>query len=79
VLTSIGHLGGAIMEGSDTASGALQVIVLALTRYPEVQRKAQEEMDRVVGLDRTPYEHDIKDLKYMHAVIEEVIVDHSQR
>lgn len=67
------------MEGSDTSSGALQVVVLALTRYPEIQRKAQEEMDRIVGLDRTPNEHDIKDLKYMHAVIEEVLINHSQR
>lgn len=64
------------MEGSDTASSSLQVIVLALTRYPEVQKKAQEEMDRVVGPDRTPNEHDIQDLTYMQAIIEEVSNNH---
>jgi cytochrome P450 len=64
------------MEGSDTASSSLQVIVLALTRYPEVQKKAQEEMDRVVGSDRMPDEHDIQDLKYMQAIIEEVSDNH---
>ena len=70
------HLGGTLMEGSDTASSSLQVIVLALTRYPEVQKKAQEEMDRIVGSDRTPDEHDLQDLKYMQAIIEEVSDNH---
>lgn len=70
------HLGGTLMEGSDTASSSLQVIVLAMTRYPEVQKKAQEEMDRVVGPDRTPNEHDLPDLKYMQAIIEEVSRNH---
>ncbi|KAJ7621451.1 cytochrome P450 [Roridomyces roridus] len=51
----IGYLGGVLIEGgSDTTSSFLQTLILALTAYPEAQKKAQEEIDRVVGSDRMP-------------------------
>ena len=34
--------------------------------YPEVQQRAQEELDRVVGRDRLPTVEDEKDLPYCH-------------
>ena len=43
-----------------------------LAKFPEVARKAQQEIDEVVGLDRMPTENDLPKLKYMHAIIEEV-------
>jgi len=40
--------------------------------FPEVQNKAQEEMDRVVGRERMPSIEDIDNLPYLRAVINEV-------
>lgn len=42
--------------------------------YPEIQRKAQEELDRVVGRSRLPGVEDEKDLPYCRAIIKEVRV-----
>ena len=39
--------------------------------YPEVQRKAQAEIDAVVGPDRLPDFHDRPSLPYINAVIKE--------
>lgn len=41
--------------------------------YPEVQRKAQEELDRVVGTDRLPRLADRPNLPYIEAIIKEVL------
>jgi len=41
--------------------------------YPEIQRKSQEELDRVVGRDRLPTIEDEKNLPYCQAVIKEVL------
>ena len=40
--------------------------------YPEVQKKAQDELDRVVGRNRLPTVEDEKNLPYCHAIIKEV-------
>ena len=40
--------------------------------YPEIQKKAQEELDRVVGRDRLPNVEDEQNLPYCHAIIKEV-------
>ena len=40
--------------------------------YPEVQRKAHEELDRIVGRNRLPTVEDEKNLPYCHAIIKEV-------
>ena len=41
--------------------------------FPEVQQKAQEEIDRVVGQDRLPTFKDRKDLPYIEATVKEVL------
>lgn len=41
--------------------------------YPECQRKAQEELDRVVGNDRQPTFEDRNDLPYVNALCNEVL------
>ena len=46
---------------------------LAMTLFPEVQRKAQEEIDRVIGTDRLPTFEDREDLPYVDAVVKEVL------
>ncbi|XP_074078232.1 cytochrome P450 1B1 [Macrotis lagotis] len=49
----------------DTLSTALQWIFIFLTRYPEVQARIQEELDRVVGRDRLPSLDDQPHLPYV--------------
>ncbi|KAK0229095.1 cytochrome P450 [Armillaria nabsnona] len=67
-----GYLGGALIEGgSDTTSSFLHSLILALTAFPEVQRKAQEEIDRVLGGQRIPTLDDFTSLPYVQAVIKE--------
>ncbi len=40
--------------------------------YPDIQRKAHAELDRVVGSDRLPEFADEKDLPYITAIIKYV-------
>ena len=44
-----------------------------MTLYPDVQRKAQEEIDRVVGNSRLPDYSDQDELPYVQAVLKEVL------
>ena len=41
--------------------------------YPEVQRRAQEQLDAVVGRDRLPTFEDIEALPYIQAVVKEML------
>ena len=52
---------------------ALETFILAMTLYPEVQRKAQAEIDRVVGNSRLPEYSDQDALPYVDAVLKEVL------
>ncbi len=47
--------------------------VLAMLKYPEVQRRAQEEVDSVVGKDRLPTFEDREHLPYVRAVCTEIL------
>ncbi|KAI0374206.1 cytochrome P450 [Pilatotrama ljubarskyi] len=51
----------------------LQTFFLAMTLYPDVQRKAQAELDAVVGLFRLPEYEDQKALPYVHAIVKECL------
>jgi len=44
-----------------------------MTLYPDVQKRAQEEIDRAVGKDRLPIIEDQDDLPYVGALIKEVL------
>ena len=44
-----------------------------MTLFPEAQKKAQEELDRVVGADRLPDWEDEKDLPYVRSLIKEIL------
>ncbi|PYH49722.1 cytochrome P450 [Aspergillus saccharolyticus JOP 1030-1] len=57
--------------GSDTTVSTLGSFFLALALFPEVQKKAQEEIDRVVGTDRLPVSADRENLPYIQAVVKE--------
>ena len=58
--------------GSDSTLALIQSFFLAMTLNPEVQRKAQEEIDRVVGRDRLPTFEDRAQLQYLECVIREI-------
>ncbi|KAL1719677.1 cytochrome P450 [Schizophyllum commune] len=67
----IAYLGGDLFAaGTDTTATTLHVLVWLMVKYPEMQKKAQEEIDRVVG--RLPAHEDAKDLPYLQAVIKEL-------
>jgi cytochrome P450 len=69
----IRYLGGALLEaGSETTSLFLQSLIQALVVFPEVQRKAHEEIDRVIGSERAPRLDDIENLPYVQAIVKEV-------
>ncbi|EJD02108.1 CyP450 monooxygenase [Fomitiporia mediterranea MF3/22] len=59
--------------GSDTCVAALNAFFLAMALNPEVQRKAQAEIDSVVGSARLPTQTDRKDLPYTTAVMKELL------
>lgn len=46
---------------------------LCMTLFPEPQRRAQEEIDRVIGKDRLPVMADRDDLPYVNALIKECL------
>lgn len=52
---------------------AIETFFLAMTLYPEVQRKAQEEIDRVLGPGRLPTMADRPHLPYVDALVKEVL------
>ena len=47
--------------------------MLAMCLYPDVLRKAQEEIDAVVGRDRMPTFADTPRLPYIRAMVKEVL------
>ncbi|KAF2787546.1 cytochrome P450 [Melanomma pulvis-pyrius CBS 109.77] len=64
-----GNLFGA---GSDTSSSTLITAILAMRAFPETLIPAWEELDRVVGSDRSPSFEDEVNLPYMRALVKEV-------
>ncbi|KAH8696732.1 putative cytochrome P450 oxidoreductase OrdA-like protein [Talaromyces proteolyticus] len=59
--------------GADTTVSSLACFFLAMTKFPEVQRKAQEELDRVVGTTRLPLIGDRANLPYIDAIVKEIL------
>ncbi|KAF8506214.1 cytochrome P450 [Gautieria morchelliformis] len=62
----------AYLAGADTTAIALSWFILAMILYPDVQRKAQRELDEVMGADRLPTFDDRDSLPYMNAVCKEI-------
>jgi cytochrome P450 len=65
--------GSMLQAGSDTTSSSLVAFVQALAVFPEVQRKAQEEIDRVIGKDRLPLMEDERNLPYLWSCRKELL------
>ncbi|KAL7284541.1 hypothetical protein ACG7TL_001833 [Trametes sanguinea] len=57
--------------GADTTAAALRNFTLAMMVYPGVQKRAQAELDQVVGRDRLPTFEDRAQLPYVSRVVKE--------
>ncbi|KAG5730241.1 O-methylsterigmatocystin oxidoreductase [Termitomyces sp. T112] len=68
-----GAAGTLYAAAEDTTVAVMQAFMLAMVRHPEVLFKAQEEMDRVIGVDRLPTYNDRGSLPYLDCVLKEVL------
>ncbi|OBZ77169.1 O-methylsterigmatocystin oxidoreductase [Grifola frondosa] len=59
--------------GADTTVSAVMSLFLAMTCFPDIQKKAQHEIDTVVGSDRLPVFADRERLPYINAICLEVL------
>ncbi|THH12927.1 hypothetical protein EW146_g7238 [Bondarzewia mesenterica] len=59
--------------GADTTVATLMTFFLTMLLHPEVQRKAQEEIDRIVGPNRLPEFNDRDQLPYVSNVVWECL------
>ena len=59
------------LGGADTTVSTIDAFFLAMSKFPAVQKKAQEEIDRVVGTSRLPTYSDREKLPYINAIVEE--------
>lgn len=57
--------------GADTTISTLNSFILAMLLFPDVQRKAQKEIDDVVGTGRLPGFEDRENLPYVRALVKE--------
>ncbi|THH13309.1 hypothetical protein EW146_g6885 [Bondarzewia mesenterica] len=68
------HVPGTMyIAGVDTTVSAIFTFFLAMVLYPEVQKKAQAEIDAIIGHDRLPEFADEDSLPYTTALMKEVL------
>jgi cytochrome P450 len=58
---------------ADTTTITLTTFTLAMIEFGHVQRKAQDEIDRIVGTDRLPTFEDRDKLPYINALVKEAL------
>ena len=60
-----------MIGGVETTASLMQWFSALIPAYPEIQKKAQKELDRVVGRYRLPSVEDECNLPYCHAIVKE--------
>jgi len=65
--------GVAYAAGADTTTCGAEFFLLAMALFPEVQRKAQTQLDQVVGPTRLPDFDDLNEMPYIRAVTMETL------
>ncbi|KAF5011718.1 hypothetical protein FDECE_2178 [Fusarium decemcellulare] len=63
--------------GTDTTGATLFSFFMAMVLYPDVQKRAQDEIDRVVGDSRLPSFSDKTNLPYVQAIAQEAVRWHT--
>ncbi|KAK5163102.1 uncharacterized protein LTR77_010886 [Saxophila tyrrhenica] len=72
--TELYFMGGTLTEGgSDTTASIVTAFVQAMIAYPEVQKKAQQQIDQFVGEDRSPTWQDYSRLPYVAQCVKEAM------
>jgi len=66
-------MGSMYQAGSETTVSSMYSLFLALVLYPEVQRRAQAELDEVIGRDRLPMFDDRPRIPYVEALCKELL------
>ncbi|KAF5379284.1 hypothetical protein D9757_007623 [Collybiopsis confluens] len=61
------------LAAADTTMSSISSFLLSMCLNPEVQRKGQKEIDRVVGTHRIPTLEDRRSLPYVEAIYREVL------
>ncbi|GLU04176.1 hypothetical protein SLE2022_213370 [Rubroshorea leprosula] len=64
---------GLLAAGTDTSAGTMEWAMSLLLNNPEALKKAQEEMDNVVGSSRLVEESDLGKLSYLRCIINETM------
>lgn len=60
-----------VIGGSDTSSSSLEFTMAEVINKPEVMKRAQQELEEVVGADKTVQESHIHKLPYLKAIMKE--------
>ncbi|GJJ05857.1 hypothetical protein Clacol_000044 [Clathrus columnatus] len=68
------YIGGVMyLGGIDTTESTVQSFFLAMILYPDVQKAAQRELDKVIGSKSLPSFEDRPNLPYIEAVVKETL------
>ncbi|KAI3686557.1 hypothetical protein L1987_80236 [Smallanthus sonchifolius] len=65
-----------IFRGTDTVTILLEWILARMVLHPDIQARAQSEIDSVVGPGRPVSDADIPNLPYLHAIVKETLRVH---
>ncbi|KAI9934766.1 hypothetical protein ASPWEDRAFT_654684 [Aspergillus wentii DTO 134E9] len=68
-----GSAGSLYAGGADTTVSSMTSFFMVMALNPHAQRRAQEEIDRVVGTNRLPGYQDRDHLPYINAMVKEVL------
>ncbi|CAI9786743.1 unnamed protein product [Fraxinus pennsylvanica] len=65
-----------IFRGTDTVAILLEWILARMVLHPDIQAKAQFELDTMVGTNRTVTDSDLSELPYLLAIVKETLRVH---
>ncbi|CAH9078605.1 unnamed protein product [Cuscuta europaea] len=65
-----------IFRGTDTVAILLEWVLARMVLHPEIQSKAQSEIDNVVGKNRAVSDSDLPNLPYLNAIVKETLRIH---
>jgi len=68
-----GAAGAIYAAGQDTTWSTLVVFILNMVLHPEIQKKAQQQIDSVIGHDRLPDFNDRSSLPYVDYIVQETL------